>query len=118
VAKAGCARVAFPIVKGNREGGLWYNGMLVSCPRLSCEGDSRPLKGCAAHLSLVKRKDEATRVYLERAMFYRRKMVDLCGSSAARVQYMPTRFGSEAVTNLQRLYVTAIPQRTQVSVRV
>ena len=28
------------------------------------------------------------------------------------------RFGSEAVTNLQRLYVTAIPQRTQVSVRV
>jgi hypothetical protein len=51
MAEAGYARVAFPIVivKGEREGegGLWQGGMLVSCPRLPFEGESRPLRGCA-----------------------------------------------------------------------
>jgi hypothetical protein len=30
VAKAGSARVAFPIVNGEREGGLWYDRMACS----------------------------------------------------------------------------------------
>jgi hypothetical protein len=63
VAKAGCARVAFPIVKREREGG---RRMPVNCPRLPCEGEPGPL---AAH------------VCLERAMFYSRfKMVGPCCS--------------------------------------
>jgi hypothetical protein len=71
MAKAGCARVAFPIVKGERGG-------VEATPGL-----------CAAHLSLVKRKDNATRVCLERAMFYHRlEMVDLRGSSATRAQHI------------------------------
>jgi hypothetical protein len=45
--------------------------MFVSYPRLPCEGDSRPLAQglSAAHLSLVRRKDKATHVGLERAIF-------------------------------------------------
>ena len=70
MAKARCARVAFPVAKGGREGGLWQGGMLVSFPRLPCEVKSRPLRDlCAAHLSLVRRKDKATHVGLGRVMF-------------------------------------------------
>jgi hypothetical protein len=71
VAKAGCARVAFPVVKGGREGELWQGGMLVSCPRLPCEGESvEATQGLyAANFSLVKRKDKATHICLERATF-------------------------------------------------
>jgi hypothetical protein len=72
MAKAGCARVAFPILKGEREGGLRgrLGGVPVSCPRLPFfEGESRPLRGCALlNFSLAKRKDKATHVCLERAM--------------------------------------------------
>jgi hypothetical protein len=26
---------------------VWQDGVLVSCPPLPCEGESRPLRGCA-----------------------------------------------------------------------
>jgi hypothetical protein len=68
MAKGGCARVAFPIVKGKEKGG---------CGRTACSLVATPLLGGveatqglhAAHLSLAKREDEETRVCLERALF-------------------------------------------------
>jgi hypothetical protein len=69
VAKSGSARVAFPIVNGKETG---------DCGRMVCSlvaldslvrGSRGHLGPYAAHLSLLKRKDKATHVCLERAMF-------------------------------------------------
>jgi hypothetical protein len=86
VAEAGCARVAFPNVKV--KGGRWRG--TVAVVGWHARWSLVALKGlCAAHLSLVAGLDKATRVCLEREMFYstgRPKTADLRGSSAT-VQY-------------------------------
>jgi hypothetical protein len=62
--------------------------MLVSCPRLPCGGESRPLRGCVLLIFPWRRGKTRQLTLALSGQCSRFKMGDLCGSSATRGQYI------------------------------